>query len=431
MPGASDPPHARKDLAAIFISYRRDDQVHAIALKGELDNEFDLFFDQNPESIDPGQRWDLRLEQGLEDCRVFLAVIGLEWGSERNLERLQDPEDWVRREIETALDRDDALHVVPILMGGAQPPRDDALPPSLRALFFRRQFLQIREDGWPADMAFLVGRLHAWLATPASTAARREPVADRVGPLCQLCDRVSQERGIGRVLRPESRHPAMILFGHKAEDHCGFLDSLAHRKALHRVLGMTGGGTGVSIHPLRWDGRDVAGGRFRDALTGAIAADVIGDIGATEAEVREHFRQARQPSVLFLYVDWNAFRLVGPGLFKGFVDAWSALLTDDGVDLAATPAGGAYPVMLWLLVSYAEEAQAAEMRAAIQSLEGVLPELDPLAPTDVKTWTQMPEVKPLVREVCERIEALAETPGTPDNKLHMSIFVDGVKRLFA
>lgn len=418
-------------LAAIFISYRRDDQYLALALKGELDNEFDLFFDQNPESIDPGQRWDLRLEQGLEDCRVFLAVIGPEWVNERNLKRLFDAEDWVRREVETALHRaDDGVHVVPVLIGGAQPPAGETLPEALRPLFFRRQHLQIRKDGWSADVGYLMGRLRTWLVTPAATAADREPVAARVASLCQLCDRVSQERGIGRLLRPERPRPAMILFGHKAEDHCGFVDSLVHRKALHRVLGIRNVDTGISVHPLRWDERDVAGDRYREALTDAVAADVLGTLGATEAEIREHFRQAHQPSVLFLYVDWNAFKAVGPGLFKGFVDAWQALLGVAG-DADAMPAGAACPVMLWLLVSYADDAQAAEMRAAIEALDVMLPELDPLASIDVKTWIQLPEVKPLVRDVAPDIEALAEAPGTPDGKLHMTAFVESVKRLLA
>jgi hypothetical protein len=403
----------------------------AIALKGELDNEFDLFFDQDPESIDPGERWDLRLEQGLEDCRVFLAIIGPEWVSERNLKRLFDAGDWVRREVDAALRRaGEGVQVVPVLVGGAQPPADEALPPELRPLFFRRQHVQVRKDGWTADVGYLMGRLRTWLVTPAATAADREPVAARVASLCQLCDRVSQERGIGRLLRPERPHPAVILFGHKAEDHCGFVDSLVHRKALHRVLGIRNGDTGISVHPLRWDERDVAGGRYREALTDAVAADVLGTLGATEAEIREHFRQAHQPSVLFLYVDWNAFKAAGPDLFQGFVDAWQALLGIDG-DTGGMPAGAACPVMLWLLVSYADEAQAAEMRAAIEPLGIMLPELDPLASIDVRTWIQLPEVKPLVRDIAPRIEALADTPGTPDRKLHMTVFVESVKRLLA
>jgi hypothetical protein len=184
------------------------------------------------------------------------------------------------------------------------------------------------------------------------------------------------------------------------------------------------------VHPLRWDERDVAGGRYREALTDAVAADVLGTLGATEAEIREHFRQAHQPSVLFLYVDWNAFKAAGPDLFQGFVDAWQALLGIDG-DTGGMPAGAACPVMLWLLVSYADEAQAAEMRAAIEPLGIMLPELDPLASIDVRTWIQLPEVKPLVRDIAPRIEALADTPGTPDRKLHMTVFVESVKRLLA
>jgi hypothetical protein len=86
----------------IFISYRRDDSApHALAVAGYLENTFgkrNIFID-----ID-------RLRAGLKykhrQCKVMLAIIGPNWIDARDEEtgshRLDDPEDWVRVEIERA-----------------------------------------------------------------------------------------------------------------------------------------------------------------------------------------------------------------------------------------------------------------------------------------------------------------------------------------
>jgi len=81
-----------------------------------------------------------RIRGALGEARVALVVIGPWWlrvshdpADVRNPRRLDDPADWVRREIETLLARD-GVAVIPLLLGGAGVPGAGDLPASLRAL---------------------------------------------------------------------------------------------------------------------------------------------------------------------------------------------------------------------------------------------------------------------------------------------------------
>jgi hypothetical protein len=105
----------------IFISYRREDtraevtNLHRRLL--ERYGEERVFVDF--EDIAPGEEWPGTLRQKLEECRVLLAIIGSKWGEARFTAgkkkgrlRLDDPDDWVRQEICTAVRREQAMRVV-------------------------------------------------------------------------------------------------------------------------------------------------------------------------------------------------------------------------------------------------------------------------------------------------------------------------------
>jgi hypothetical protein len=113
----------------IFISYRRSEsQLHTLALYHRLQQEYrdQVFMDQQTMKV--GENFRLRIEGQLQGCRVLLAVIGPGWASER----LQSPRDWVRLEITTALKR--GIAVIPVLIDGAQMPKDAELPEDCPAL---------------------------------------------------------------------------------------------------------------------------------------------------------------------------------------------------------------------------------------------------------------------------------------------------------
>jgi hypothetical protein len=66
-------------------------------------------------------------------CSVLIAVVGPQWttAAEDAGRRLDDPQDWVRLEIEAALRR--RARVIPVLLDGATMSSASDLPLSLRA----------------------------------------------------------------------------------------------------------------------------------------------------------------------------------------------------------------------------------------------------------------------------------------------------------
>jgi uncharacterized protein YndB with AHSA1/START domain len=111
------------------------------------------------------------IETAVSGCDVLIALIGPNWLSASDASgqpRLENPEDYVRLEIETALSR--GVPVIPACVQDAEMPRSTELPDGLAPLA-RRNGLPLRDIGWRED----VGRLAAALERMA------EQKADRTG----------------------------------------------------------------------------------------------------------------------------------------------------------------------------------------------------------------------------------------------------------
>jgi len=115
----------------IFISYRHEDtKAEVTNLHRRLVERFgeeQVFVDYR--DIPPGEKWPETLQQKLEESCVLLAVIGSKWsdarfttGKRRGRLRLDDPGDWVRQEICTAIRRGSAMRVIVV-------PIDDTMLP--------------------------------------------------------------------------------------------------------------------------------------------------------------------------------------------------------------------------------------------------------------------------------------------------------------
>src|SRR5262245_12410284 len=123
----------------IFISYRRDDSRHITErIYDRLVAEFgpDSVF-KDIDSIPLGADFRKVLEATVSRCRVFLAVIGNRWVTitkEDGSRRLDDPDDFVRVEVEGALAGEQPL--IPVLVDLAKMPSGDQLPPTLLGLPF-------------------------------------------------------------------------------------------------------------------------------------------------------------------------------------------------------------------------------------------------------------------------------------------------------
>lgn len=125
-------------MPRVFISYRRTD---TITISGRIYDrmvaafgEPNVFKDVDNIPIGHDFRAVLHYEVGKSD--VLLLVIGPGWvnaSDEQGQRRLDDPNDFVRIEAETALTRDDIL-LIPVIVQGASVPKEAQLPPSLREL---------------------------------------------------------------------------------------------------------------------------------------------------------------------------------------------------------------------------------------------------------------------------------------------------------
>lgn len=124
-------------MAKIFINYRRDDSAgYAGRLYDRLAGHFDpdhVFMDID--QIEPGEDFVEVIQEKLKAVQVAVALIGKQWldiTDANGQRRLDNPEDWVRLEIEALLVR--KIRVIPLLVGGANAPNSSRLPGSLSAL---------------------------------------------------------------------------------------------------------------------------------------------------------------------------------------------------------------------------------------------------------------------------------------------------------
>ena len=152
----------------IFISYRRDDAAYVTGhINDLLRQEFgaeSVFTDVD--NIALGVDFRKVLDESVSQCQVFLAVIGDHWLTMRDQAgqlRLEDPADFVRIEIESALKRN--IPIIPLLVGRAQMPKAEELPESLRDLAFRNGTPIRPAPDFGADMDRLIRNLRRYLET--------------------------------------------------------------------------------------------------------------------------------------------------------------------------------------------------------------------------------------------------------------------------
>ena len=124
-------------MKSVFISYRRDDSMsvaHRLAARlRELLGPSQVFLDVD--SIPIGTDFREHIRGAVGKCDTVLVLIGPAW-SGNTTERLMDPSDYVRLEVEEALARN--IPTVPVLIGQTPVPTEALLPEALRPLLFRQ-----------------------------------------------------------------------------------------------------------------------------------------------------------------------------------------------------------------------------------------------------------------------------------------------------
>lgn len=124
-------------MAGVFISYRRSDSA---AFAGRIADYFAynypdirVFFDVN--AIEPGQDFVQAIRSRIESSEVVLAMIGESWlnaADGSGSRRIDDPQDFVRLELATALSL--GARVIPVLLDSAQMPGEQDLPADMASL---------------------------------------------------------------------------------------------------------------------------------------------------------------------------------------------------------------------------------------------------------------------------------------------------------
>lgn len=123
-----------RSTVRVFLNYRTDDEGStALAVSRylcERIGEPNVFLDKR--SIDPGTLFDDAILRNLWRSDVLVAIMGRDWlgfPGRAGGRAIDDPEDWVRRELVEALTHQ--VRIVPFLVGGAPRLVSDDLPPEL------------------------------------------------------------------------------------------------------------------------------------------------------------------------------------------------------------------------------------------------------------------------------------------------------------
>jgi hypothetical protein len=134
---------ASADPTRVFISYRRGDSEPAAAhLRHSLEKvlgEGKIFRDLD--TIKPGQDFETTIQEAIRGTTVCLVLIGETWLTLENAagtRRIDEAHDYVRTEIEMALNA--GVEVIPLLVEGARMPRSRDLPESIKALATKQAY---------------------------------------------------------------------------------------------------------------------------------------------------------------------------------------------------------------------------------------------------------------------------------------------------
>lgn len=146
-----------------FVNYRRGDgDAASLMLHNELSCRFGesrVFRDTR--SIPYGENFERVLLRAVHGCEAMLSVVGRTWEwctDQAKNRRLENQEDWVRREILEAHTR--GVEVIPVLLGNRMPLRKEDLPEPLRFLA-DVQYLHLPNGFEEPDVQLLVDKLLA------------------------------------------------------------------------------------------------------------------------------------------------------------------------------------------------------------------------------------------------------------------------------
>jgi hypothetical protein len=152
----------------VFISYRRKSPALAQWLSDKLSGELgtsEVFLDVR--DVETGTRFPERLRRAIESAPVFISVIGHDWNPyvPGNGRLLDDPNDFVRREVVLALEcatTDSRRLILPVLDERVEMPSTSGLPVCMKS-FADIQAFSIASRDYANEVGAVVERVVAHL----------------------------------------------------------------------------------------------------------------------------------------------------------------------------------------------------------------------------------------------------------------------------
>ncbi len=207
-------------MPKIFVSYRRED---SLAGTGRIDDRLVAHFGRDSvfrdvDTIDFGVDFRQRLSDAVGVCDVLLAVIGEHWltVSQNGQPRLQDARDFVRIEIEAALQR--GIPVIPVLLGKTAMPHENELPASLANLAFRHALQVDLGADFHHHMDKLIRGLEKLTPKPAAKPVEAPPAKPAKPKAESPAERVRRLKAESAKLLDDARALVEIHDYHAAAD---------------------------------------------------------------------------------------------------------------------------------------------------------------------------------------------------------------------
>lgn len=315
----------------IFISYRRSDAIgHARNVHRELLQSFEpqrVFFDLG--TLESGDVFPTKIDDAVRSCKVLLALIGPGWAAveHQGRRRLEDPADFVRREIALAIEL--GKHIVPVLIDDAAMPAAADLPTVLAALAGRdAHTLRGKSVAYDDELRRLVDLMTRFGASRLRRASAGQPHAERE-MLPVLCDRGPQDTAAGDLIRAETRAAlprpiVLVVHGRPDEAHKEFVDRV-QTFSLPRLLKGTSFASGIQFAHVN-DLLPVDAGqaafdqRLRERLGEALDLDTV----ESDAQLLRQM-QALKLTTLVAVVTWRASELAGDPMLmlRRVFDYWA------------------------------------------------------------------------------------------------------------
>lgn len=273
-------------MSNIFISYRREDSIDIVgriydwlALRVPRESIF-IDIDNIPAAVD----FRLALQEAVGKASIVLVVIGQRWldaADAQGRRRLDNPDDFVRTEIEAAMQRN--VPILPILVQNAAMPSAGALPPTLAPLSYRNALPVRSGPDFPRDMERVAKAIEIYVPgfanSPGPAATSPRPQSTTTPPLAQGPTVTSSLVAMDVTDDPSFKNSRPFK-GRVIEAHAKTFTLGKHRIDIQ--------GDGHRQH-IFYDGREVASGRKLSSFgTKLYAFNVIEDgaVAAYEIELR-------------------------------------------------------------------------------------------------------------------------------------------------